>query len=154
MCCFWGKIQYTHATKHLVTYLKSKNILILEPKIVLLGWKQSLVQNSIRMMIFSDHPGWRFGLWRITQEKSWKGVFWLLCSMKTIFDFLSLLYIAINFVWDKLYHFLYVTFHLLLFNIPPLFSLNFPILFNVCFMSNLIIKISFYVYKHFFKRVI
>ena len=94
-------------------------------KKILLGKKKSLVLNNIRMMIFSDHPGWRFGLWRITQEKSWKGVFWLLCSMKTIFDFLSLLYIAINFVWDKLYHFLYVTFHLLLFNIPPPFFFKF-----------------------------
>ena len=52
---------------------------------------------SIRMMIFSDHPGWRFWTIRITQEKKLKGVFWL-CCMKTIFDFLSLLYIAINFV--------------------------------------------------------
>ena len=126
MCCFWGKILYTHATKHLVTYLQFQNIFILVHKEDTVGQKESLVLNNIRMMIFSGHPGWRFGLWRITQEKKLKRRFLALVFYETIFDFLSLLYIAINFVWDKLYHFLYVTFHLLLFNtLPPLFYFKF-----------------------------
>ena len=107
--------------------------------------KENLVLNNIRMMIFSGHPGWRFGLWRITQEKKLKRRFLALVFYETIFDFLSLLYIAINFVWDKLYHFLYVTFHLLLFNtLPPLFTLNFPILYKACFMSNFIRRKLFF----------